>query len=164
MTYIRPTKELIRGLFEYMRWADGVMCEAASGVPDAAYHLERGISHGSIHGLLVHCMAAQQVWLRRWRGSGDAQIESAADCPTRAELLDRWPLVHRDLFDFLDAETDASLGRIVVATNTYGERFALPLGATMLHVVDHATYHRGQLNTMLKHAGVRPAAPYLQRY
>jgi uncharacterized damage-inducible protein DinB len=164
MTEVRPTKELIHVLFEYMRWADELMTAAAAPVPDDAYYLDRGISHGSIHGLLVHGMAAQDVWLRRWQGDGEARIEGGAEYPTRAALLDRWPQVHRALVEFLSRESEGALERIVIARNTYGEQFALPLGATMLHVVDHATYHRGQLNSMLKQAGARPAAPYFQRY
>ena len=166
MTDVRPTRGLIHGLFEYMKWGDELMVEAAAAarVPDGAYYLHRGMSHGSIHGLLVHGMGAQDVWLRRWRGEGEARIEGVEACPTRADLLGRWPDVHRALLDFLGGESDASLERIVVARNTYGERFSLPLGATMLHVVDHATYHRGQVNSMLKQAGAEPTAPYLQRY
>jgi uncharacterized damage-inducible protein DinB len=163
-SYPRPTTDLIRSLFQYMQWADELLIRAADAVPDDAYHLHRGISHGSIHGLLVHCMAAQTVWLRRWQGDGDARIECETDYPTRASLLARWPGVHRSLFEFLDAQTHQTLDRHVVARNTYGESFSLPLGATMLHLVDHATYHRGQLNSMLKLAGAQPTAPYLQRY
>jgi uncharacterized damage-inducible protein DinB len=164
MTEVRPTRGLIHGLFEYMKWGDELMVEAAARVADDAYYLHRGMSHGSIHGLLVHGMAAQDVWLRRWRGEGEARIDGVAEYPTRAGLLGRWPDVHRALFEFLAGESDGSLERIVVARNTYGERFALPLGAMMLHVVDHATYHRGQINSMLKQAGVEPTAPYLQRF
>jgi uncharacterized damage-inducible protein DinB len=164
MTSVRPTVELIRGLFAYMTWADELMVRAAAAVGDEAYYLNRGVSHGSIHALLVHGMAAQDVWLRRWQGEGEARIEGAGQYPTRAALVDRWPLVHRSLFEFLGRQTGDSLDRRVVARNTYGEQFSLPLGATMLHVVDHATYHRGQINTMLKQAGGAPAAPYLQRY
>ena len=46
--------------------------QRGGGVQDEAYYLDRGISHESIHGLLVHGMAAQDVWLRRWRGNGRA--------------------------------------------------------------------------------------------
>jgi uncharacterized damage-inducible protein DinB len=53
---------------------------------------------------------------------------------------------------------------MIGARNTYGEWFSLPLGETMIHVVDHATYHRGQINAMIKMAGGMPAAPYYQRY
>lgn len=164
MPDLRPTKSVLHALFEYMKWADDLMLRAADAVPDDAYYLPRGVSHGSIHALLVHGMAAQIVWLKRWRGEGDARIETVADHPTRADLQTRWPAVHTILSQFLDSQSDESLARPVTARNTYGEPFSLPLGATMLHVVDHATYHRGQLNSMLKQAGAKPAAPYLQRY
>jgi uncharacterized damage-inducible protein DinB len=164
MTDLRPTKELLRGMFSYMKWADELLLSAAGAVADDAYYLARGISHGSIHGLLVHCMAAQTVWLKRWSGEPNAAIEKQADYPTRSSIVERWPNVHQSLFSFLDNQTDESLQRPVVARNTYGEQFSVPLGATMLHVVDHASYHRGQLNSMLKQAGVKPTAPYLQRY
>ena len=56
----------------------------------------------------------------------------------------------------LDRQTDESLWVPVVARNTYGEAFELPLGETMVHVVDHATYHRGQINAMIASFGPIP--------
>ena len=41
--------------------------------------------------------------------------------------------------------------------STRGELFSLPLAELMLHVIDHETYHRGQINTMIKRAGGQPA-------
>jgi uncharacterized damage-inducible protein DinB len=41
-----------------------------------------------------------------------------------------------------------------------GEERVVPLGHAMIHVVDHSTYHRGQLNTMIKQAGGQPAMAY----
>lgn len=158
------TVGLIRRLFGYMKWADEMMLASTIGIPDAEYYRHRGLSHGSIHRLLVHGMAAQRVWLRRWRGAGEAAIEGEAEFPTRDDLARHWPATHADLFAFLDQQTDESLQAAVSARNTYGERFALPLGELMLHVVDHATYHRGQINSMIKMAGGSPAAAYYQRY
>ena len=62
------TKEHLRDMFEFVRWADGQMLTAARAVPEEGYYKDQGISIGSIHKLLVHCMAAQWVWLSRWRG------------------------------------------------------------------------------------------------
>ncbi len=158
------TTALIRRLFDYLKWADEAMMAAAQTVSDYEYYLSRGFSHGSIHGLLVHGMAAQIVWLERWRGNGEAAIEGIDRYPTRADLELRWPEVHAELFAFLDLQTDDSLQTAVVARNTYGEQFSLPLGDTMIHVVDHATYHRGQTNSMIKVAGGGPAAAFYQRF
>ena len=158
------TTVLICRLFNYMKWADETMMEASQTVSDHEYYLPRGFSHGSIHGLLVHEMAAQGVWLRRWHGDGEAAIEDEGHYPRRDNLIRRWAEVHSELFAFLDRQTDESLLISVVARNTYGEQFSLPLGDTMIHVVDHATYHRGQINSMIRMAGGKPAAAYYQRY
>ncbi len=114
------TTELVRRLFDYMIWADEAMMGASQTVPDHEYHLPRGFSHGSIHGLLVHEMAAQDVWLRRWQGDGEAAIEDESFYPNRDVLTRRWAGVHSELFAFLDRQTDESLLMSVVARNTYG--------------------------------------------
>jgi uncharacterized damage-inducible protein DinB len=158
------TTGLLYRLFGYLQWADEAMLVASHSVADYEYHLSRGFSHGSIHGLLVHGMAAQDVWLRRWQGDGEAAIEGVDQCPTRSDLIRRWPEVHSKLFSFLDRQSDDSLHATVVGRNTYGELFSLPLGDTMLHVVDHATYHRGQINSMIIMAAGKPVAAYYQRY
>lgn len=151
-------------MFHYMHWADRTILDASASVPDDAYHAPRGVSHGSIHALLVHCMAGQSTWLARWNGDPKPPLQNETDFPTRDALTAHWPKVHQSLFDFLDAQSDESLQRRVEGRNYWNEPFSLPLGATMLHVVDHATYHRGQLNSMLKQAGATPTVPYLHRY
>lgn len=59
--------------------------------------------------------------------------------------------------DFLERQTADSLAADVAFNDLSGRPAAGPLGEQMLHVVDHATYHRGQLNSMIKLAGGTPA-------
>jgi uncharacterized damage-inducible protein DinB len=42
------------------------------------------------------------------------------------------------------------------ATELDGQPFAHPLGKLMRHVVNHSTYHRGQLATQLRQLGQTP--------
>src|SRR4051812_15176947 len=76
------TKEHLREMFEFLRWADQQMMAAARQVPEDGYYKDQGISIGSIHKLLVHCMAAQWVWLSRWRGESPTRLESHEDYRT----------------------------------------------------------------------------------
>ena len=43
------SKEHLQNMFEFVRWADGLMIRAARTVPDDGYYREQGISLGSIH-------------------------------------------------------------------------------------------------------------------
>ena len=58
---------------------------------------------------------------------------------------------------FLAAVNDEQLKGEIRYTNTRGEAFALPLWQPVLQLVNHSTYHRGQLVTMLRQMGY--AAP-----
>jgi uncharacterized damage-inducible protein DinB len=155
--HMTATKEHLQNMFDYVRWADGQVLAASRTVPDEGYYKDQGISIGSIHKLLVHCMSVQWIWLSRWRGENPTRIENHEDWPTRDSLLQRWPLVHSAITDFLGTTSQKQLSRDVQYRNTRGELSSLPLGDLMLHVIDHATYHRGQLNTMIKRAGGTPA-------
>jgi uncharacterized damage-inducible protein DinB len=157
------TKEHLQAMFDYVRWSDQQMLAASRTVNDEGYFKEQQISLGSIHKLLVHCMAAQWIWLSRWRGESPTRLENQDDYPTRDALMQRWPLVHSAMTDFLGTQTPKSLARDVQYRNTRGELFSLPLADLMLHVIDHGTYHRGQINTMIKRTGGQPAnISYLQ--
>ena len=68
------------------------------------------------------------------------------------------------MLDFLGMQSPKSLSRIVQYKNTRGEIYNVPLGDLMLHVVDHGSYHRGQINTMIKHASGTPAAVAFHTY
>jgi len=158
------TKDHLHNMFEYVRWADASMIRAARTVPDEGYYRDQGISIGSIHKLLVHCMAAQWIWLSRWRGECPTRLENHEDFPTRDSLEQRWPLVHSAMLDFLGLQSQKGLSRIVQYKNTRGEIYNVALGDLMLHVIDHGSYHRGQVNTMIKHAGGTPAAVSFHLY
>jgi uncharacterized damage-inducible protein DinB len=156
--------EHIKELYDYLFWGDRMMFSAATALPDAEYFMERGMSAGSIHKLLAHLMGAEAVWLERWRGQAPARIENADDHPTRAALDARWERVHADLREFLSKQTNESLAGPITFRSFTGDPSAIPLGELMVHVVDHASYHRGQLNTMIKQAGGQPAPVFYVTY
>lgn len=155
---------LIRSLFGYMIWADNLSLAAAAGLTEDEYFRERGISAGSIHKLLVHLMGAEWIWLQRWHGTSPIKIIGLDEYPDRPSLEARWPDLHRGLMEFVEGQTDESLSQVFGFRTIAGDRYSVPLGQAMLHLVDHGSYHRGQLNTMLKQAGAEPAPAFLIRY
>lgn len=140
---------------EFMIWGDLQILAAAQAVPEEEYHKDRGISAGSLHGLLLHAMAAQFVWLERFHGRAPTFAE-ATNFPTREALARRWPEVHAALRAFMAAQTAESLERALTFKNMRGEMYTGSLGQLLLHVTDHGTYHRGQENTLIKLCGGIP--------
>lgn len=155
--------EMLTDLYEYMRWADGQILGAAATVPGEGFYREQGISAGSIHKLLVHAAEAPRHWLARWEGEPEVVFSPPERFPTLGSIREHWGRVHEAVFAFLGRQTEESLGRVVHYTRR-GHRYHGVLWQLMTHVADHGTYHRGQLNSMIKLAGGRPCDPSFITY
>lgn len=54
--------------------------------------------------------------------------------------------------------TPDDLVRVHDIRTTKGEPYSHPLWQMMQHLINHGTYHRGQVTTMLRQLGVKPVA------
>jgi uncharacterized damage-inducible protein DinB len=149
-------------LWDYMIHADQQMLTAAATLTDQAYHQEQGISLGSVEKLLDHVIAAQEAWIDRLEGR-DLPFPAFVGGPP-AQLTPRWNQIHARLQNFASRQTPDSLQNTVTGRTRLGVQFQLPVWQCMLHLADHSTYHRGQLNSMIKRAGGTPSEVMLTRY
>lgn len=144
-------------LFAYNRWADRRVLEACRGLSEAQYAAEPAPGWSSVRSSLVHVAIVTEGWLRGLSGEDVQTVLTEADLPTVEDvgrLLDRAHEVADQLLPTLTAEALAaprtlrSRGRVAV----------LPPWMVLRHVVNHATYHRGQVASKLKRLGVEPPA------
>ena len=153
----------IQFLWRYMVQADQELLAAADTLDDAGYFGDQKISAGSVHNMLVHCMGAQQTWLERLTEAGTPPLPDPRSIQ-REQIAPRWQSLHRELIEFADRQIPESLSATIHSVNRSGVAFELPRGLCMLHVSDHASYHRGQVNSMIKLAGVTPSPGMLYTY
>ena len=156
--------ETIRELYEYNRWANARSLEAASTVSPADFTKEVGGSFASLRGTLAHVYGAEWIWLERWRGTSPRKLPFALDFPDVETIRSRWQDVEREQKKFLDALDPARLAEVVSYVNLKGETFAYPLGRMLQHVVNHSTYHRGQVATILRQLKATPLSTDLLLY
>ena len=93
----------------------------------------------------------------RWQGRFPTQLLNPADFPTVESLETRWQTVNRDYETFMNSLTPERLDEDLAYLNRAGERYSYPLWQQMVHVVNHSTYHRGQVTTLLRQLGSEPA-------
>lgn len=148
----------VRFLFDYTEWANHLIFEAASKLNDEEYRRNLGASHRSIHGTLVHMLAAEWIWLERWRGASPAGLWKEEDYPTQGEIRSRWDQVEAERKEYIAGLSDFGLARELNYTNTKGEAFSYSLIRLMQHLVNHSTLHRGQLVAMMRQLGYEPPA------
>jgi uncharacterized damage-inducible protein DinB len=156
--------ETIRELYEYNRWANARSLQAASTASPADFTKEVGGSFASLRGTLAHVYGAEWIWLERWRGASPRKLPFALDFPDVETIRSRWQDVEREQREFLDALDPARLAEVVSYVNLKGESFAYPLGRMLQHVVNHSTYHRGQVATLLRQLGATPLSTDLLLY
>ena len=154
----------IRRLFEYNRWANQRLLDAVDDLTREELGQELTSSFPSVASTLTHMLGAEWVWLERWRGSSPTSFPDQNGLDSVQAVRDRWDALWREQQAFLDGMDDGAGERIVSYANMSGTPDARALGDLMRHVVNHATYHRGQLVTMLRQLGKTPPATDYVRY
>jgi uncharacterized damage-inducible protein DinB len=137
-------RELLASLLRHQRWADeqtfAALC-APKGVPSVAQ--ER----------FMHVVAAEHVWIRRLRG----EKPTVAVWPpwTQDGCARLMAQNHREYATLVESD-DAQLEREIAYTTSDGRPFRNTVRDVLLHVALHGSWHRGQVATLLRQAGVPP--------
>ncbi len=138
-------------LARYNRWATDRLLDAVVALDDEAYRRDVGLFFKSIHGTLNHLLVGEHhLWLRRFaegvspRVTLDEEVEP--DRPRLADRLREGAARWQPLIESWPAERfDGTLGY----TTTRGVAVSLPFAATLTHVFNHGTHHRGQITAAL---------------
>lgn len=151
-------KRDIQLLYDYNHWANTRLLAAASNLTVEQFNRDLASSHGSVHGTLVHILSGEWIWLKRWQKESPKAMFSPADFPTLACVREKWAAVEHEQMAFVRGVTEVSLKKMIAYENTLGETWRYPLQRMMQHLVNHSTYHRGQVTAMLRQLGAEPAA------
>jgi uncharacterized damage-inducible protein DinB len=147
----------IQGLYQYNSWANGRAFDAVAPLSQAEFVKDLRSSHPSVRDTLLHIVWAEWIWLERWNGVSPQVAFRTTDFPSPDAVRARWSEVEVEQRRFLDALTSERLVAIVRYVNLGAQTWQYPLWRQMYHVVNHSTYHRGQLTTMLRQLGAQPS-------
>ncbi len=148
------TLEEIRLLYEYDSWANRRLLEAAASLTPEQFTRDLGSSFRSVRDTLAHIMGGQWIWLERWQGRTPTRLPAAEDFPVLPSLRKRWQEVEADLLAFVRGLTLERIASISEYKTLTAGTFTCPLWQMLQHLVNHGTYHRGQVTTMLRQLGV----------
>ena len=133
-----------RRMFAFDHWANRTSLAA---VAPHVHALPRSLAW------LNHILGAKAIWLARVAGTKSPfPLNPTLDAATLAAELDR---VHDEWDQFLAAQTDADLARVIVAP-TRSRPIETTLEDVLAHRPVHGQHHRGQVNADLRAAGLAP--------
>lgn len=150
--------EDFRLLYDYNSWANRRTLEACQALAPEQFTRDLGSSFRSVRDTLVHICEVEYLWLERWHGRSPGGLRSATDFPDFESLRRRWAEVERNLIDYIASLQAEDLARVVHHKTTQGVPQAQPLWQMLQHLVNHGTYHRGQVTTLLRQLGAKVVA------
>jgi uncharacterized damage-inducible protein DinB len=134
---------------DYRAWADKLTYDAVAALPPGEAGKERATLFKTIIGTLNHNYLIDRVWQAHIEGRDHGF--AARNLVLHAELSELWAAQRRmnDWWvDWSAAQSAESLAEIVRFRFIGGNEGAMTRGAILLHVVNHATYHRGWIAEM----------------
>ena len=157
------SRTALRDHLTYTAWASRRLVDAASQLSPEQLTRDFGTSDKSVLGTLVHVFGADRIWLTRMQGSPRATVVTAADYDLAVLQID-WPRLHAEWLACVDALGDEAIAADLPYADTRGNRWQQPPWQIVLHVVNHATHHRGQVAGFLRSMGVSPPPLDLTAY
>jgi len=140
-------------ILKYNLWANNKIAGFIVAAGDDRAGMQLKSSFPSIRETLIHILNAQLIWMNRVNGINDVTWPVKHDTSSVSELgkmlsdnCEEWIRIAAD-------GNDQLMSREIRYKNLKGEPFTSMLSEIIIHLVNHGTFHRGQLVTMLRETG-----------
>jgi uncharacterized damage-inducible protein DinB len=142
-----------RQLLLYTLWANRLVLETAASIPPEALTRDAGVSFGSLLGTMAHILRSQRRWLARFTGQ---MLPETVEFPDLESLSAGWAETAAQLEFFLASLTEDQLAADVTWVDSEGPVYTAPLWQPVTHMVNHSTFHRGQVISLMRQLGYQP--------
>ncbi len=145
-------KELLLQYAAYNAWASKTLFERISKLSEEEINKEIASSFPSIYKTVQHMWLAEEVWWQRLKLVENIEPQSEKFTGSFNELTTNLAKQSQQWVDWVNAATETQLTHVFAYVRNK-EQQKLPVYQMLQHVFNHATYHRGQLVTMLRQLG-----------
>lgn len=144
-------------MYDYHTWANQTILGRIKELPPAVLSQEVNSSFPTVAHALSHLYAVDTMWYDVLTGTGMPEALQAS-MPLNARILstvDEYADSFRQLSERMDAwlRSESDLERTILLDNPFAGIRQTRLSEIVLHLVNHGTYHRGNVSTMLRQMG-----------
>lgn len=159
------TVDDIQLLFEYDRWANNRVLQAASALSVEQFTQDLGGSFRSVRDTLLHIIGGEWGWLIYWKEPRHTaefltDLRDRRDTffhpdafPNLEAVRQKWAEVEEEQTAFANLLTEEALAKMLPVRDTH-----LSLRHLMQHLANHSNYHRGQIAVMMRQLDAKPVA------
>lgn len=137
---------------EYMIWVNRSIWKWLAQLDEEQWTRTIPSSFSSIGQTTLHLVSAEKIWLDFWQNVHSPTFLSQEFNGTKQELLAIWMKTSSNLREFMAKYPEENYAKPIVF-KVRGEDWQLEYWQTFTHFINHATYHRGQLVTLLRQVG-----------
>ncbi|MDM5358161.1 DinB family protein [Peribacillus sp. ACCC06369] len=154
MTHPEPVLKM----YNYHVWANGVIIDRLKELPQHIYHKDIQSGFSSVSKVLSHIYLTDYAWFDII--SGNSMNEAMASSDQLREVMEKKSIeemkkIFLDLSErnkaLLNSQED--MDKVIVVDNPYAGLLETSISESVLHVVTHGSYHRGNIATMLRQMG-----------
>lgn len=142
-------------LARYNVWATARLLSAVQALPEDGYRRDVGLFFHSIHGTLNHLLVGEHLlWFVRFSEGISPKVALDAEVePDRARLDTRLREGAARWAPLIASLSPERWNSTLDYTTMRGTAASLPFAATLAHVFNHGTHHRGQITAALTALG-----------
>ena len=142
-------------LARYNVWATRRLLDAVEALPDEAYRQNLGLFFKSIHGTLNHLLVGEHMlWYPRFSKGVSPKVALDMEAePVRERLAQALKGGAANWIPLIESWPEDKFEGQIEYTTTRGFPAKLPFAATLGHVFNHGTHHRGQITAALTRLG-----------
>ena len=151
--------QTLRTLLDYHYWARDRLLDAVAELTPEQFTRDLGSSFRSVRDTVAHVYSAEWAWHSRWHGTSPTSQLPFEQFPDVQTVRAQWMDLEKKMRAFLDDLGEPGIQRVFEYKLLNGTEAASPFWQMLQHVVNHGSYHRGQVTTMLRQLGAAPAKP-----
>ncbi|GAB6992373.1 damage-inducible protein DinB [Paenibacillus pini] len=145
-------------MYNYHVWANELIINRIKELPREIYHQETLSGYPTLSKVLAHLYFVEYAWFEII--SGKSMNETFETANQMGEQLEAKDIEEMEiLFNELSARSkqrihlEEDMERIIIVDNPYAGILNTTPTESVLHVVTHGSYHRGNIATMLRQLG-----------
>lgn len=147
-------KKYLAELTGYVLWTNNIVISWLDQVDDEQWEREVPSSFNSIKNTTLHIVSAEKIWAGFWRNTPNPVFLSAGFKGDKDELIGIWKATSADLKNLIEGFSEEKYSE-QISFNFRREEWRMEFLQTFLHFINHSTYHRGQLVTLLRQVGFK---------
>jgi uncharacterized damage-inducible protein DinB len=143
-------------LIDYNYWARDRVLDAVSQITPEQFLRPMGNSFSSVRDTVAHICAAERVWIARLKGEPPQGLLQPERLPDVVAARKEWAELEGAMRERLATLGPEAMQRTIEYQDLRGNHQSDALWQILQHLVNHGTYHRGQITTMLRQMDAAP--------